>query len=165
MHPRMSGMGIKSYYKCDNGHNFTKGGVLVDVFGKPLKKEYIKPELEGVNAEELEQRESIWYLKESKTPYTGKAYSLHANRQKAGEWNYKDGKQDGLFVWWNEKGKKVEEENYINGKQDGLDVHWHNNGQKSYEANYKDGKLIEGSEKFWTNKGDSVDIKKEAEAE
>ena len=77
----------------------------------------------------------------------------------------KDGKQDGLFVWCNEKGKKVEEENYINGKQDGLDVHWHNNGQKSYEANYKDGKLVEGSEKFWTNKGDSVDIKKEAEAE
>ena len=119
----------------------------------------------SVNAEELEQRESIWYLKESKTPYTGKAYSLHANRKKAGEWNYKNGKQDGLFVWWNEKGKKVEEENYINGKQDGLDVHWHNNGQKSYEANYKDGKLVEGSEKFWNNKGDSVDIKKEAEAE
>ena len=38
MHPRMSGTGIKSYYKCDNEHNFTKEGVLVDVFGEPLKK-------------------------------------------------------------------------------------------------------------------------------
>ena len=42
MHPRMSGMGIKSYYKCDNEHNFTKEGVLVNVFGKPLKKESTK---------------------------------------------------------------------------------------------------------------------------
>ena len=75
-----------------------------------------KLELEGVNAEELERRRYITYRKGSDTPYTGKAYSLHANRQKAGEWNYKNGKQDGLFVWWNEKGKKVEEENYIKQK-------------------------------------------------
>ena len=82
MHPRMSGTGIKSCYKCDNEHNFTKEGKLVNLFGKPLKKEYIKPELEGVNAkelegvnaEELEQRESIWYLKGSETPYSGKAF-------------------------------------------------------------------------------------------
>ena len=139
------------------------GGCEEKATVEPIVK--VKPKLEGVNAEELERRRYITYRKGSDTPYTGKAYSLHANRQKAGEWNYKDGKQDGLFVWWNEKGKKVEEENYINGKQDGLDVHWHNNGQKSYEANYKDGKLVEGSEKFWTNKGDSVDINKEAEAE
>ncbi len=38
MHPRMSGTGIKSYYKCDNKHDFNAYGVLVDVFGEPLKK-------------------------------------------------------------------------------------------------------------------------------
>ena len=38
MHPRMPGAGIKSYYKCDNNHNFNAYGVLVDVFGEPLKK-------------------------------------------------------------------------------------------------------------------------------
>ena len=62
MHPRMSGMGIKSYYKCDNGHNFTKGGVLVDVFGEPLKKESTKDKklkLEGVKPEET----VIWEIK------------------------------------------------------------------------------------------------------
>ena len=48
MHPRMPGMGIKSYYKCDNEHNFTKEGVLVDVFGEPLKK---KPAVKKDNTE------------------------------------------------------------------------------------------------------------------
>ena len=37
----------------------------------------VKPESDSVNAEELEERESIWYLKDSETPYTGNVYSLH----------------------------------------------------------------------------------------
>ena len=85
------------------------GGCGERTIVEPIVK--VKPELEGVNAEELERRRYITYRKGSDTPYTGKAYSLHANRQKAGEWNYKDGKQDGLFVWFNEKGKKIEKLN------------------------------------------------------
>ena len=42
---------------------------------------------------------------------------------------------------------------------------WHETGQKHTEANYKDGKLVEGSEKFWNSKGESVDTIEEAEAE
>ena len=96
-------------------------------------------ELEGVNAEELEERESIWYLKDSETPYSGKVYALHPNGQKDYEINYKDGKRDGPSVIW------------------------HKNGQKKGEANFKDGILI--SEKFWNSKGESVDSREEAEAE
>ena len=33
----------------------------------------VKPESDSVNAEELEERESIMYLKDSETPYTGKS--------------------------------------------------------------------------------------------
>ncbi len=35
-----------------------------------------KHEREGVNAEKLEEREGIMYLKGSETPYTGNVYSL-----------------------------------------------------------------------------------------
>jgi len=41
---------------------------------------------------------------------------------------------------------------------------WYKNGQKSQESNWKNGKKI-GETKYWNSKGDSVDIKKEAEAE
>ncbi|MDC0201162.1 hypothetical protein OAK04_02100 [Verrucomicrobia bacterium] len=90
----------------------------------------VKPELEGVNAEELEEREGIAYLKGSDTPYTGKAYGLHKNGQKWVEKNFKDGKGDGLLVEWYKNGQKERESNWKNGKLDGLIVGWHENGQK-----------------------------------
>ena len=144
---------------------------------------------EGVNLEELEISgdilNEIAYHKGS--PYTGKRYGLHLNGQKSMEGNYKDGKEDGLWVWWYENGQKEAEINWKNGKQDGLhlnwyengqkaaegnnkdgkldgpSVMWHKNGQKKSEANFKNGKLI--SDKYWNRKGDPVDSFEEAEAE
>ena len=93
--------------------------------------------VEGVNVEELDQREGIIYLNGSDTPYTGKFFGLYEN------------------------GKKNQEGNFKDGKPDGLGVGWHENGQKAYEGNYKDGKLV-GSEKYWNRKGDPVDSREEA---
>ena len=154
MHPRMSGTGIKSYYKCDNEHNFTKEGVLVNVFGKPLKKESsfdAKLRSEGIDWNELEFREDIAYLKGSDTPYTGKYFAFWNNGNK-NKGNYKDGKEEGLQTYWHKNGQKKVEENYKNGKQDGLTVWWHENGQKSSEVNYKDGKQ-EGLNVGWHSNG------------
>ena len=50
-----------------------------------------EPELEGVNQDELEEREGITYLKGSDTPYTGKFFELYENGQKKVEGNIKDG--------------------------------------------------------------------------
>ena len=53
MHPRMpeiAEMGwAQTHYKCENQHNFTKDGELVDVFGNPLKKKPVvkKDKTEG----------------------------------------------------------------------------------------------------------------------
>ena len=148
-----------------------------------------KPELEGVNEEEIEEREGIAYLKGSDTPYTGKAYGLHENGQKEKEINYKDGKEEGLHsCWysngqknyeinykggkrdglhsrWNFNGKKESEGNYKDGKEEGLLTTWHKNGQKLREANYKDGNIVEGSDKYWNSKGEPVDSEEEAKAE
>ena len=146
-----------------------------------------KPELEGVNQDELVLRDGIVYLKGSDTSYTGKVYGLYENGKKESEGNYKDGKFDGLLVLWHENGQKSDEGNFEDGKmdglhvkwypngkknqevnfkddkRDGLHVKWHENGQKSYEANFKDGKRI--SEKYWNSKSQSVDSIEEAEAE
>ena len=115
-----------------------------------------KPELEGVNWFELEEREGIEYLLGSDTPYTGKIYHLYRNGQKYEEGNYKDGKKDGLWTTWHNNGQKEFEANFKEGKEDGLVLTWHENGQKSGEANYKDGKLV-GSSKLWNSKGEPVD--------
>ncbi|MDB4737337.1 hypothetical protein OAF75_00730 [Verrucomicrobiales bacterium] len=101
----------------------------------------VKPELEGVNLEELERRtggteKDIVYLKGSDTPYTGKSFELYKDGQKRSESNWKDGKRGGLEVWW------------------------HENGQKSVDLNWKDGELI--SQKWWNSKGEPVDSQEEA---
>ena len=93
--------------------------------------------VEGVNRNELEQRESIYYLKGSNTPYTGK-----------------------VFLFDESYGHKLGEGNYKDGKPDGLTIIWHDNGQKRAELNIKDGKQI--SKKWWNSKGEPVDSQKYA---
>ena len=75
----------------------------------------VKPESDSVNAEELEERESVWYLKDSETPYTGKAFALHENGQKKSERILKDGKPNGIAITWNENGQKELEANFKSG--------------------------------------------------
>ncbi len=111
----------------DNKRNVTI--IKIEQADQNLLKAKIRPKLEGVNYKKLEEREGIYYLKDSDTPYTGKAYEGDG-RQQEKEWNYKDGKMDGLFT------------------------EWHGNGQKEAEAIFKDGKLVEGSEKRWNRKGE-----------
>ena len=146
-------------------------------------------ELGGVNTEELEERESIKYLKDSETPYTGKVYGLYENGQKLFEVNYKDGKREGLitawhdnglkktegnykdgkfeglYVWWHDDGQKSGEGNFKNGKKDGVFTDWHDNGQKQLEVKYKHGEELEDSKKWWNSKGEPVDSEEEAEVE
>ena len=104
-----------------------------------------------VNFEELEQRESIWYLIGSDTPYTGKVFLFHENGQKSGEINVKKGREDGLSVSWHGNGQKKVEVNFKDGLQNGLAIGWHENGQKESEINFKDG--VEISAKYWSSKG------------
>ena len=119
-------------------------------------------ELDGVNRDKIEYRlDNLYYLKGSDTPYTGKIFEEWSGQQRV-ETSYIDGKLDGLSESWHENGKKASEVNYKDGKRDGVSVEFHGNGQKWREVNYKDGKLVEGSEKFWNNKGERVDSMKES---
>ena len=104
-----------------------------------------KPKLQSVNYGELRLRGSltsgIIYRKGSDTPYTGKAFEFYDNGQKEFEQYYKEGKRDGLSVWWWRNGQKQIEQNFKDGILDGLQVQWHRNGQKAVEGNFKDGKM------------------------
>jgi len=67
----------------------------------------IKFNLEGVNLEELEVREGIYYFKD--TPYTGKSYALYPNGQKKVEVIWKDGKLvEASEKFWNSKGERMD---------------------------------------------------------
>ena len=118
-----------------------------------------------VNSKELEEREGIYYVSGSDTPYTGKSFTLNENGKKASERNFKDGKKEGLHVSWYPNEQKQRETNYKDGKEEGLHVSWHKNGQKLVEVNYKDGEEVEGSRKYWNSKGEPVDSWDEAVAE
>ena len=61
---------------------------------------------DGVNLDELGEREGVVYLKLSNTPYTGKGFSFHENGQKASELTFKEGKRDGLVLHWHANGQK-----------------------------------------------------------
>ena len=122
---------------------------------------------EGVNLEELEISGDIFneiaYHKGS--PYTGKSINYYENGKKESEYNFKDGKKDGLEVvyffrsqlsrflkpWSN--GQKKEEINYKGGKKNGLETQWYENGQKKIETNYKDGRKV-GLQAVWYSNGE-----------
>ena len=132
-----------------------KSGKVFEVPANKLSKEdnefitsLTKPE--GVNAEKLEGRDGIAYVKDK--PYTGKSYKLYPNGQKQSEINFKNGKFDGAFITWYENGQKETEVNFKNGEPEGLGFAWHRNGQKAMEGMVEN----EDSQKFWNSKGESV---------
>ena len=118
--------------------------------------------IEGVPFEELENRETFFYHKDSTLLYQGKAHELYPNGKLKGVYTYKDGIQWGLTTRWHMNGQKEVEVNLKIGKPDGLVVEWHENGQKRLEVNYKDGKEVEGSAKFWNYKGEEIESPEES---
>ena len=92
MHPRMpeiAEMGwAQTHYKCQNNHNFTRGGELVDAFGMPLKKESVKQikepitknesALDSVTFEELEKLPGVGHKTASVVMSQGFGYPAFA---------------------------------------------------------------------------------------
>ena len=86
--------------------------------------------------------QNIVFLLNETNPYTGKYLCKYDNGQKEKEGNYKNGKLNGKWTWWNKNAQKVRLKNYKNGKLDGKLIEWFQfNGQIKREENYKNGKL------------------------
>ena len=76
----------------------------------------------------------------------------YENGQKSSEINYKDGIYHGSYKTWYENGQKKVESTYKDGERDGLYTNWYENGHKKREWTYKDGKTI-GRGKYWNEDG------------
>lgn len=57
------------------------------------------------------------------------------------EQTYKDGKQNGVCIRWNQNKEKITEQYYKNGKLDGPEYSWYPNGKKSYEYYFTKGNM------------------------
>jgi len=98
--------------------------------------------------ERQESRLNEAFLPNENGHFSGIHKTYHSNGNIKSETMYKNGKQNGLAIWWDAPGQKGRERNYIDGKLNGLETEFHVNGQKMIETNYKNGKK-DGSETFW----------------
>ena len=106
-----------------------------------------------INEDSLIDRNGVKYQQDSQKPYSGKVFRLWENGEKKLEGcSYKNGKKDGLWIYWYWDGQKGLEGNYKDGKEDGLWTYWYLDGDdtdlayKPEERTYKDGKKVR-----WTN--------------
>ena len=76
----------------------------------------------------LQDRNGVKYLPNEDTPFTGRAAAFMAKVGR--ESNFKDGKLDGLTIYYNEVGQKWREETYKDGKL-WTAVGWKPNGERS----------------------------------
>jgi len=137
--------------------------------------------MDGSELQEREEKgESLFYLLEEQTPYTGWGrheisdaiggltrlirfkggknqghviFRKNDNKlRKVKVDNFKDGKMHGLSTEWRENGQKFLERNFKDGKQDGLWIQWHENGTESIRATYEDDKPV-GLSRAWYENG------------
>ena len=84
-------------------------------------------------------------------PLTGVFFRNYKSGVRA-EFNFKDGKLDGLFELFYENGQLKEEKNYKEGKYNGLQEKYDENGKLEYKAYYKNDK-IDGIEMQYVGEG------------
>ena len=116
------------------------------------------------NAIFLEDHGDIMYVRKGKGEkklFTGKSRPNAPidkfNGESSEYGNYKEGKRDGLWIFWSHSGIRSEK-NYKDGQLDGIQLYWNKDGNKVKEINYIDGELIEGSAKYWDSKGESITL-------
>ena len=98
----------------------------------------------------------IVFLKVTNKPVTGVVYCGDGDRM-YWEFNYKNGKRDGLCRMWH-KGRYLKvESTFKENKRDGLFRVWHRNGQLEREGNWKDDKQVG----LWTSWYDDGQLESE----
>ena len=70
---------------------------------------------------------------------------------------YKNNRKDGKSIYWYENGNKEKEYNYLEGKLDGIQYEWHDGGQKLSEFSYKNDKL-HGESISWYKNGNEEEV-------
>ncbi len=81
-------------------------------------------------------------------------FYTEGDRRKGGEGLLRDGKPEGLWVWYHEDEKlqKKQEVTFVNGKEEGIQKSWYWNGQQRSEQEYKNG-VRHGKRTTWKEDG------------
>ena len=87
----------------------------------------------GETIDDLVQRDGLFYKKLTVVPFTG---NLTGKTQGA----FRNGKREGLWVYYYDNGQLSYKGTFKVGKKDGTWVYYHSNGQLSYKVTYKDNK-------------------------
>jgi antitoxin component YwqK of YwqJK toxin-antitoxin module len=91
---------------------------------------------EPINYEEtLNERDGVFYTKDTNKPYSGQVFSLFEDGKKKEEGTYKDGIKKGVWTFRYENGQKKLERTYKDGRQDSLMTYWDNDG-KVYKGKF-----------------------------
>jgi len=88
----------------------------------------------GETFRDLVEREGLYYKKFTDVPFNGKVTGKEQG-------SFKNGKREGIFVYYRDSGQIVWKGNYKNGKAEGTWVSYHKNGQLQIKRNRKKGKL------------------------
>ena len=98
---------------------------------------------EPINYKEaLNQRDGVFYTKDTNQPYSGPVFSLDENGRNETESLLKDGKMINFMeiTWYDNGQKHLEIKKNKDGKRNGIQTEWYDNGQKKRELTFKDGK-------------------------
>ena len=68
---------------------------------------------------EVFEKDGLLYLKSSGNLFSG-LREIRGYCNDGEDINYKNGKKDGKYFWWDDDGFTIEEGSYKNGKQDGI---------------------------------------------
>ena len=82
----------------------------------------------------------------------GMSLTYHPNGKLAVEAPYKNGKLDGVFRSYDEKGNVIETIGYKNGEEEGYSIRYHENGKKKNRENYHQG-VLNGMSEDWDENG------------
>jgi len=113
------------------------------------------PAQKVVNYEDLEERNGLFYEKNSNVPFTGKCITTYPNGQLGMGGYIKNGLRDGEWIWFYENGNKKRYCTYVNGVKQGPSIYFYKNGQKKSEIIFKDDKNIKQTS--WDEKGNKIE--------
>ena len=94
---------------------------------------------EPINYEEtLNERDGVFYTKDTNKPYSGQVFSLFEDGKKKEDGTLKDGKMITYkYFKYYQNGQKMRESFYKDGKEDGLRTELYENGQMKRKVKSK----------------------------
>ena len=108
-----------------------------------------------VDADNVIEREGIYYVEGESDPFSGEAVTYYDNGQLKSRVGFLNGKEHGKAILWYKNGQKESEMAFHNGKPHGKIVSWYGTGQKHTEGEYKYGEPI-GINTYWYENGQKM---------